>query len=77
LENVIGVAKKNAERDDDYTVLLILTDGGIDDMSETIKLLDFANDLPLSVIIVGVGCDKFKELRTLDCDLKNIKESCC
>lgn len=38
-----------------YQVLLIITDGEIHDMDKTIDLLISASELPLSVIIVGVG----------------------
>ena len=38
-----------------YNILLILTDGAIMDMQQTIDELVAASDLPLSVIIVGVG----------------------
>ena len=55
----------------------MLTDGAIDDMDETIKLLDLANDYPLSVVIVGVGSDKFNEMKSLDCNLKNLKSHAC
>lgn len=38
-----------------YQVLLILTDGEIHDMDETVNLLVNNCELPLSLIIVGVG----------------------
>ena len=41
--------------EDLYTVLLILTDGIIQDMRTCKDMLVHAADLPLSVIIVGVG----------------------
>ena len=41
-----------------YTVLLILTDGIINDMEATIDSLIEASGLPLSVIVVGVGPEK-------------------
>ncbi len=54
-----------------YIVLLILTDGAIDDMEETVALLNDASNLPLSVIVVGIGNDKFTEMKSLDGDLRN------
>lgn len=42
-----------------YTVLLILTDGVINDMDATIAALVHASTQPLSVIIVGVGSENF------------------
>jgi hypothetical protein len=38
-----------------YTVLLIITDGVINDMAQTKEAIVAASDLPLSIIIVGVG----------------------
>jgi hypothetical protein len=38
-----------------YTILLIITDGEIVDMPETINMLVRCSDQPISVIIVGVG----------------------
>ena len=42
-----------------YLVLLIITDGAIHDMDETIRLIVRGADLPLSILIVGVGNDDF------------------
>ena len=38
-----------------YMILLIITDGAIHDMEETIRLIVNGADLPLSILIVGVG----------------------
>ncbi|KAI7731879.1 hypothetical protein M8C21_032243 [Ambrosia artemisiifolia] len=51
-----------------YFVLLIITDGVITDQQETIDALVMASDLPLSVLIVGVGGADFKEMEILDAD---------
>ena len=49
--------------------MLILTDGEIHDMAQTKDLIvDEASKLPLSIIIIGVGNDKFKQMRELDSD---------
>lgn len=42
-----------------YFVLLILTDGNIHDMKETVELIVDASRLPCSIIIVGVGNNNF------------------
>ena len=52
-----------------YTILLIITDGIIDDMSEAKRLLVQAGTLPLSVIIIGVGNADFTNMETLDGDI--------
>lgn len=51
-----------------YQILLILTDGEIHDMDETINLLVNNCDLPLSLIIVGVGNAEFTNMERLDGD---------
>ena len=51
-----------------YQTLLILTDGEIHDMDQTIdKIIQGAN-LPLSIIIVGVGNANFENMDKLDGD---------
>lgn len=42
-----------------YTILVILTDGIIDDMGKTIDSIVEACESPLSIIIIGVGRAKF------------------
>ncbi|KAG5618807.1 hypothetical protein H5410_018631, partial [Solanum commersonii] len=56
----------NSERK--YFVLLIITDGVITDLQETKDALVQAADLPLSILIVGVGGADFKEMEILDAD---------
>lgn len=51
-----------------YFVLLILTDGVVTDLQETIDSLVKASDLPLSILIVGVGGADFKQMEILDAD---------
>ena len=51
-----------------YYILMILTDGVIDDLQETIDSLVEASLLPLSVIIIGVGNADFKKMEILDGD---------
>ncbi|XP_047945548.1 protein BONZAI 1-like isoform X3 [Salvia hispanica] len=51
-----------------YFVLLIITDGVITDLQETKDAFVMASDLPLSILIVGVGGADFKEMEILDAD---------
>ncbi|KAG5189453.1 Copine-domain-containing protein [Tribonema minus] len=51
-----------------YSVLLILTDGQICDMQNTVDAIVGASHLPLSIIIVGVGNADFKSMEVLDGD---------
>ena len=47
---------------------MILTDGIIDDMPETIELLVQGSFMPLSVIIIGIGDADFTDMEILDAD---------
>lgn len=61
--------KINEENDiTKYHILLMLTDGGIDDMNATIKTLIEGSFKPLSVIIVGIGGYNFSNMDVLDAD---------
>lgn len=51
-----------------YTILLILTDGIINDMQDTCDAIVEAGRLPLSIIIVGVGNANFEKMDVLDAD---------
>lgn len=51
-----------------YFVLLILTDGVISDLPATIESIVRASQLPMSVIIVGVGNADFDAMDVLDAD---------
>ncbi|KNA15153.1 hypothetical protein SOVF_100790, partial [Spinacia oleracea] len=51
-----------------YYVLLIITDGVITDLQETKDVIVKASDLPLSILIVGVGGADYKEMEFLDGD---------
>ena len=51
-----------------YFVLLILTDGIITDFEETKSAIVNASDLPMSIIIVGVGQEDFSAMEALDSD---------
>ena len=58
-----------------YNIVLLLTDGMINDMQKTVDLIVGANDLPISLIIVGVGNADFSKMRELDSDGKALKSS--
>ena len=51
-----------------YQILLIITDGIINDMQKTIDQIVRGSRLPLSIIIVGVGSDDFESMDILDAD---------
>lgn len=54
----------------EYYLLLILTDGIISDMEKTIDQIVRGSDLPLSIVIVGVGEADFSSMNVLDADDK-------
>ncbi|KAJ1536798.1 hypothetical protein HK096_007796, partial [Nowakowskiella sp. JEL0078] len=58
-----------------YNILLILTDGAISDMEKTIDAIVLASELPLSIIIVGVGKSSFGSMENLDADITPLKHS--
>ena len=51
-----------------YHVLLMLTDGCIHDMRETIDQIVEASKMPLSIIIIGIGDANFDNMDVLDAD---------
>ena len=51
-----------------YHCLLILTDGSINDLRETVDLIVKLTAYPLSIIIVGIGDGDFSAMETLDSD---------
>lgn len=45
-----------------YYIFLIITDGIINDINDTIDEVVRASGLPISIIIVGVGSEDFSEM---------------
>jgi len=64
--NLAEMNKKNGSME--YTILLILTDGEIHDMENTINCLISSAGLPLSIVIVGIGKADFDNMTKLDGD---------
>ena len=58
-----------------YNVVLILTDGEIHDMQDTVNAVVRGSKLALSIIIVGIGNDSFQNMRTLDADDQPLVDS--
>lgn len=58
-----------------YQVLLIITDGLITDMENTIRAIIDASIQPLSIIIVGVGTADFNKMDVLDSDKVPLADS--
>ena len=68
LENFYGMVKQTAAQEMCYQILLILTDGVIHDMPQTKWQLVRLSQLPVSVIIIGVGDAEFDAMEELDGD---------
>jgi len=62
----IAAAANCSQARQKYTVLLVVTDGEINDMEATKQALLQAAQQPLSVIIVGVGSADFTNMKLLD-----------
>jgi hypothetical protein len=58
-----------------YSILLIITDGEIHDMQKAKDLVVASSGLPISIIIVGVGMEKFKLMKELDSDKELLRNS--
>ena len=59
---------ENKKEENHYYILLILTDGVIIDMKETVNSIVEASKLPLSIVIVGIGENDFENMELLDGD---------
>jgi hypothetical protein len=70
INRVVSIVKEDvqAENKMNYNILMILTDGIIDDMDDTIDALVEASFYPISVIIVGIGDADFRNMDVLDAD---------
>jgi len=61
--------KMNKKEENHYHILLMLTDGIINDMDNTIDCIVEASKLPLSIVIVGIGETDFENMDSLDGDI--------
>ena len=59
-EPLVGTAK--------YCILLLVTDGVIEDFQESVNEIVALANLPLSIVIVGVGDEDFSQMQILDAD---------
>lgn len=70
LDNMTAMVESTMSLAKTYTVILIMTDGVINDMDDTINSIIRASELPISIIIVGVGEADFSQMMFLDSDNK-------
>jgi hypothetical protein len=74
IEKAINDAEKNRGTKN-YNVLVIITDGTINDMERVRNLLVGARKVPMSIIIIGVGRADFTDMYRLDGDDETLKDS--
>lgn len=72
IQSTLERAKCTQEKQQ-YTVLLMITDGEITDMDTTIEAIIRASNAPMSVLIIGVGDENFASMEQLDADKKALK----
>lgn len=77
---IIRAASEHVQEDirsgsNTYTIMLIVTDGVINDMQDTVDEIVRASSLPLSIVIIGVGASDFTEMEGLDGDDERLVSS--
>ncbi len=55
--------------------MILFCDGGIDDLEKTIDLIVKGSELPLSILIIGLGDDDFAKMDILDADDNPLKST--
>lgn len=76
----IQFAQSSEGQSTNYYVLIILTDGTVDDFNDTVDKIIEASNLPLSIVIVCLGDGDFTQIKKLDQDevpLQSEKKGIC
>lgn len=68
IKKVIDTTDDVSQEEQEYSVLLVVTTGLINDIEETTELIVQASAKPISIIFIGVGNNSFKTLKMLDGD---------
>jgi len=70
INQVAGIASDSHQQQGNphYYVLLMLTDGAITDMNDTVQAIVRSTHLPLSIVIMGIGEADFSNMSKLDGD---------
>jgi len=68
IRKTIKYAEETKGNNNVYYILMILTDGQINDMPETEDAIVDASFLPISFIIIGIGTGNFDNMDILDAD---------
>lgn len=73
ITGIIRFVKSNIEKIFNvYYLIMILTDGIIDDIPETLALIQEYQNLPVGFIIVGIGSSNFSAMENLFSEIKNV-----
>lgn len=64
----LAIAGRCSQDAPHYTILLLLTDGVINDVDATKKAIIRASEFPISIIIIGIGEADFTAMNILDGD---------
>lgn len=75
IETTAAIAMSSRPDEQKYVVLLIVTDGTINDTDATIAAVIAASRLPMSIVIVGVGAADFSAMHVLDSDSELLKST--
>jgi hypothetical protein len=75
IQKAIEIARSTTNDKNVYYVMMILTDGQINDMGPTVNLLVEASELALSIIIIGIGEGPFGNMEKLDADINPLINS--
>jgi len=70
-----GKSEEESQYNQKYNIMLILTDGAVMDLEKTIDEVVRASDLPMSIVIIGVGDADFSTMEKLDADLEPLTSS--
>lgn len=73
--NKLSSFEENSEDHQHYVILLIFTNGLLQDYQSTVDEIIAANNAPLSIIFVGIGDNDFTTLENLDADKKELISS--
>ena len=70
LQKVQSLTPHSSQSSQKYNILLMITDGEISDLNNTIHRIIDSSEFPLSIVIVGVGAADFTKMEFLDSDDK-------
>lgn len=58
-----------------YHIMVLISNGNVSDMEATVETIVSASDIPISIIIIGVGDNNFEKFEILDADEEPLKDT--